>query len=195
MTADGPQTPGPRLSFGQQVGLSRRLSQRISEGDGIAIIVRVSDVEGARAAEEQGAKALAVDVAIEAIREATSLPVLWLARSKHADADAVAIRPSDRAEYDVETVVEVRDEDELEEVLETDDPEVFLISPKAGDEADPLELALELLPVVPAGKLAIADVDCGHRDEVLQLERAGFDAVLVAPGDIGSLVGHAPLDV
>ena len=32
------------LGLRQQVGPTRRLSQRISEGDGIAIIVRVSDV-------------------------------------------------------------------------------------------------------------------------------------------------------
>jgi hypothetical protein len=31
------------------------LSQRISEGDGIAIIARVGDVDTARTAEEQGA--------------------------------------------------------------------------------------------------------------------------------------------
>ena len=51
-----------------QVPGSRRLSQRISEGDGIAIIVRVSDADSARAAEEQGAKAIAVDHAIPGIR-------------------------------------------------------------------------------------------------------------------------------
>jgi len=30
---------------------------------------------------------------------------------------------------------------------------------------------------------------------VLKLERAGFDAVLVAPGSVGTLVGHQPPDV
>src|SRR5277367_3191767 len=76
------------------VGTTRRLSQRISEGDGIAIIVRVNDVDSARAAQEQGAKALAVDRAIEGLRESSSLPVLWLAGGGAVDADAVAIRPS-----------------------------------------------------------------------------------------------------
>jgi indole-3-glycerol phosphate synthase len=92
-------------------------------------------------------------------------------------------------------VMEVRDEDELEAALDAHDPEIFLISPRDGGSADMLELALELLPDVPAGKLAIADVDVGDRDEVLQLERAGFDAVLVAPGDIGALVGESLPDV
>jgi hypothetical protein len=183
-----------RLGFGAPVESSRRLSQRISEGDGIAIIVRVDDADSARAAEEQGAKAVAVDRAIAGLRESSSLPVLWLADGGAVDADAVAIRPSDADAVDAETVMEVRDEDELEEALESHDPEIFLISPRDGDE-DPLELALELLPDVPAGKLAIADVDVGDRDEVLKLEHAGFDAVLVAPGHVGSLVGHSPPDV
>jgi AmiR/NasT family two-component response regulator len=177
----------------QQVPGSRRLSQRISEDDGIAIIVRVSDADSARAAEAQGAKALAVDRAVHGLRESTTLPVLWLALGDPVDADAIAIRPDANGDHELETVMEVRDEEELEAALEEHDPDIFLISPS--DDGDPLELALELLPDVPAGKLAIADVDVGDRDEVLQLERAGFDAVLVAPGHVAPLVGHGPLDV
>lgn len=174
------------------MGATRRLSQRISEGDGIAIIVRVSDADSARAAQEQGAKALGVDRAIAGIRESCSLPLLWLAASEPVDADAVAIRPTGADSHEIETVMEVRDEEELEEALEAHDPEIFLISPRdEDDDRDVLALALELLPDVPAGKLAIADVDVGDRDEVLELERAGFDAVLVSPGDIGALVGHS----
>ena len=86
--------------------------------------------------------------------------------------------------------MEVRDEDELEAALEEHDPEIFLhLAGVEDDDGDPLELALELLPDVPAGKLAIADVDVGDRDEVLELERAGFDAVLVAPGTSGRWSG------
>ena len=54
---------------------------------------------------------------------------------------------------------------------------------------------LELLPDVPAGKLAIARVDVSTRDEVLALERAGIDAVLVNDAKIAHLVGHQPFDV
>ncbi|MBV8394780.1 MAG: hypothetical protein JO064_00790, partial [Actinobacteria bacterium] len=46
---------------------SRRLSQRLAEGDGIAIIARVQDADAARTAEAQGAKAIAVERAIEGI--------------------------------------------------------------------------------------------------------------------------------
>jgi hypothetical protein len=171
------------------------LSQGISEGHGIAIIVRVSGVESARAAQDQGAKALAVDQAIDGIRAATTLPLLWLGRGAPFDVDAVAIRPDGEDAHEIETVMEVRDEEELEAALEEHDPEIFLLSPSLDDEVDPVESVLELLPDVPAGKLAIADVDIASRDEVVALERAGFDAVLVQPGHVGELVGHSPPDV
>ena len=175
---------------------SRRLSQRISEGDGIAIIARVGDVESARAAEAQGAKALALEAAVDGIRESTTLPLLWVGRGHPIDADAVAVRPGGDPADDVEAVLYVRDEDELEDALEQHDPEIFLLAAhEHGDHDDPLESVLELLPDVPAGKLAIADVAVSSRDEVVALERAGFDAVLAPPGHVGELVGHAPPDV
>ena len=68
---------------------SRRLSQRISEGDGIAVIAHVDDVGGARDAEAQGAKALAISRSIDGIREATTLPLLWVGRGDPPDADAI----------------------------------------------------------------------------------------------------------
>ncbi len=175
----------------------RRLSQRISEGDGIAIIVCVDDVDGARAAEAQGAKAVALRSAVSGIREATTLPLLWIGRGTPVDADAVCVRPDDEFEHEsVEAVVDVRDEEELETALEQIDPEIFLLSANdADDDADPLDAVLELLPDVPAGKLAIAQVDVSTREEVLALERAGIDAVLVAGGEVSNLVGHQPLEV
>ncbi len=175
----------------------RRLSHHISEGDGIAIIVCVDDAGGARDAEEQGAKALAVSAAIDGIRDATSLPLLWIGAGSPGDADAVAIRPDDDHLHEhLEPVVDVRDEEELEFALERLDPEIFLLTARANDDdVDPLDAVLELLPDVPAGKLAIAQVDVGNRDEVLALERAGIDAVLVPAGDVRGLVGHQPVDV
>jgi len=180
------------------VPATRRLSHRISEGDGIAIIVHVADVEAARAAENDGAKALALDGPVAGIRDATSLPILWLGGGRPADVDAMAVRPGDGEAFgdDLETVVDVRDEDELERALEELDPEIFLISPRDEDDADdPVESVLELLPDVPAGKLAIADLPVRTRDEVIALERAGFDAVLVPAGRVRDLVGWGPPDV
>jgi hypothetical protein len=175
---------------------SRRLSQRISEGDGISIIVCVNDADGARLAEQQGAKAIAVYSAIDGIRAATTLPLLWIGAGTPSEADAVRIRPEEETVDHLENVVDVRDDEELELALERLDPEIFLLSSREIDEdADPLEAVLELLPDVPAGKLAIAQVDVGNRDEVLALERAGIDAVLVPARHVGDLVGNQPFDV
>ena len=157
----------------------------------------VYDADGARDAEEQGAKALAVSSAIAGIRDVTSLPLLWIGAGAPTEADAVMIRPGDDHEHaHLESVVDVRDEEELEFALEHFDPEIFLLSAREiDDDVDPLDAVLELLPDVPAGKLAIAQVDVGNRDEVLALERAGIDAVLVPAGDVRGLVGHQPVDV
>jgi hypothetical protein len=175
---------------------SRRLSQRISGGDGIAIIARVADVESARYAEEQGATALAVVQPVAGIRESTSLPLLWVGGGAPVDADAVAVEPGSTADHDLEEVMRVSDEDQLEVALEQHDPEIFLLA-ASGDDGldDPVESVLELLPDVPAGKLAIADVEVTSRDEVAALERAGFDAVLTAPGLVADLVGFPQPDV
>jgi len=176
---------------------SRRLSQHISEGDGIAIIVCVDDAGGARDAEAQGAKAIAVRTAIDGVRDATSLPLLWLGGGEPHEADAVAVRPDDEpAHHHLESVVDVRSDEELELALERLDPEIFLLTARdIDDDADPLDAVLELLPDVPAGKLAIAQVDVESRDEVLALERAGIDAVLVPGGNVAGLVGHQPFQV
>jgi hypothetical protein len=213
LTATGPDDPaerpaitpigGSRLekrtfvyaSRGKVPG-TRHLSQRISEGDGIAIIVRVSDADGARAAEAQGAKAIALAQAIEGIRNVTTLPVLWTGRRPAVDADAQTVGPNDPAgTTDVEPVVHVHDEEELEIALELHDPEIFLLSARDGSPDDPLEIVLELLPDVPAGKLAIAGLDAATRGDAIELERAGFDAVLVGSGDVAELVGSRHPDV
>lgn len=177
------------------MGGSRHFSQRIAEGDGIAIIVRVHDADAARDAEAQGAKAVAVEHAIDGIRSATTLPLLWLGRGTPQDADASAVRPGDHPHLGVEAVAFVRDAEELEDALEELDPEIFLLCADDDGEDDPLDAVLELLPDVPAGKLAIAQVPVASRDEVVALERAGMDAVLVPGGRVSELVGHAPLDV
>jgi hypothetical protein len=185
------------LPFAGQVPGSRRLSQRISEGDGISIIVCVDDAGAAQAAEAQGAEAVALTAEIDGIRGATNLPLLWLGNGAPSDADAVRIRPDEDSEHDhLEAVVDVRDEEELELALERLDPEIFLLNAHDIDEdVDPLDAVLELLPDVPAGKLAIAQVEVASRDEVLALERAGVDAVLVRSQRIGELVGDQPVSV
>jgi indole-3-glycerol phosphate synthase len=191
----------------------RRLSQAISEGAGISVIVRVDDAEAARTAEEQGAEAVAGS-ASGGLREATRLPVLCddgsPADAERAGADACLLvlerigDDNDELEafaleahqHGLELVVDVHDEEELELALERLDPEIFLLSPRgADDDEEPLDRVLSLLPDVPAGKLAIADLPVRTREEVVALERAGFDAVLVPGGDVRELSGMEPPEV
>jgi indole-3-glycerol phosphate synthase len=190
---------------------SRRFSQAISEGDGISIVVPVGDPDSARIAEDEGAEAIAIHGAVHSVREATSLPLLWrphgMPRDAHAaEADACVLVYSELEDEDgrleqayrealelgLECAIEVRDEAELANALERVDPEILLLAGAGGDDG-PLEWALDLLQDVPAGKLAIADVPVGGRDEVAELERAGMDAVIVPGGNVAELVGgNAP---
>jgi indole-3-glycerol phosphate synthase len=192
----------------------RRFSEAISEGDGISVIVEVAAAADARAAEADGAEALVVRGQVDGLAEASSLPVLWIAEGAPAaaiDAGADAwLLSLDRHDDEVEElerlyaeatelgldcVVVVRDEDQLDAVLERLDPEIILLSARPGDDEDPLERALDLLPDVPAGKLAIADAPVSGRESVVALERAGVDAVIVGAVNVAELVGGAPPEV
>jgi NAD(P)H-dependent flavin oxidoreductase YrpB (nitropropane dioxygenase family) len=192
----------------------RRLSQAISEGDGISVLVEVAAPEAARAAARQGADGVVIRRAAPAARDATDLPIVWCAdgpaAAAAAGADAylvVAARygedwerlAADYAltlELGLDCLVEVRDEEELEAVLEEIDPEILLL---AGTPPDPdaavLDHVLELLPDVPAGKLAVAHLAAASREEIDALERAGVDAVVVDTTDVRSLVGAEPPEV
>ena len=189
---------------------TRRLSQAIAEGDGISLLVEIAHADAAASAGAGGAEGLVVRPGHDAPSEPSSLPVLAYGLTPDAaaalGADAVVLAGdadddelhelARRAvELGLEAVVHVRDEDDLERVLEELDPEIFLLSgDDADDEQAPLERLLDLLPDVPAGKLAIADLASASRADVEELERAGVDAVLVA-GDVGGLAGHAPPEV
>ena len=186
---------------------ARRLSQAIAEGDGISVLVEIRDGDAARAAAEGGAEGLVVRASLTT---ATELPLLaygLLPEDAAAGAaDAVVLTPGDGDEalvghvercheLGIEVVVRVRDDDELARALEQVDPEILLLTAEgAGDEQAPLDRLLELLPDVPAGKLAIAELADASREDVEELERAGVDAVLVA-GDAASLVGDGVPDV
>jgi hypothetical protein len=191
------------------VNHNRRLSQAISEGDGISLLVPVEDADGARMAEQDGAEGIVVSRAVDGLREATGLPILSRSDvrtlSDGASLDACVLRADSdddglRELYarlhqlGLEPVIGVRDDEQLELALEELDPEIFLLSPEDEDE-DPLEQVLDLLPDVPAGKLAIAEVQIRSRDDVDALERAGVDAVIVERADVSRLVGEAPPEV
>jgi hypothetical protein len=182
-----------------------RLSQAISEGDGISILVEVSDPTAALAAERQGADGLVLTGhTADAVRGASQLPLLHLGSPGDADAagaDAVVVVGADVTAWEaarkaeLEGVVKVGDADDLERALENIDPEIFLLSARPGWDDDPLGLLLALLHDVPAGKLAIADLRDATAEDVSELERAGMDGVLVSSVDVAALVGEDPPDV
>jgi putative N-acetylmannosamine-6-phosphate epimerase len=166
----------------------RRFSQAISEGDGISVIVDVHTLDQARAAHEYGAEAIVLRGRLDGLAEATELPALFCGSDSPDEAlelgaDAILLAGLDEEELPeayaralelgLDCVIEVRDEEQLEQVLELVDPEILLLT---GADA---EAALELLPDVPAGKLAIADGRSATSVEIAELERAGVDAVLV----------------
>jgi hypothetical protein len=194
---------------------ARRFSQAISEGDGISVIAVVTDAEAAFAAAAQGAEGLIVAGSVPGLPEATPLPILWrgegppaaahaagadacvlVAAALQGDGDHLERLHSEASQLGLDCVVQVRDEQELEVVLERLDPDILLLS---GDRPDgdegPLDAVLRLLGDVPAGKLAVADVAVSERGEIAELERAGVDAVIVAAASVAALVGAAPPEV
>jgi indole-3-glycerol phosphate synthase len=193
-----------------------RFIQAIAEGDGISIVPLLEgDVaELAALAEEAGAEAVAVRTAdeVESARSQTALPVLVrephlelsdelrFLRAPDADACTVSFDAlSDEGVLEsvyavlrgqgIDCVVEVRDEEQLEEALERIDPEIILISERETDhDWEELERTLDLLPDVPAGKLVISEAQIAAREQVVALERAGVDAILVG----GDFLRHSP---
>jgi len=181
------------------VTAARRFSQAISEGDGISLIVEVGGPEDARRAEDDGAEAVLVDGGsvheLAGIREATSLPILFYWDGEQPDAlegaDACVVEAGgDRDREWLERVhgelgdrfelaFRISDEDRLESALEDFDPELFVLAAPDEEGDDKLERVLDLLPDVPAGKLAIAELPGSGREDVAELERAGVDAVIV----------------
>jgi indole-3-glycerol phosphate synthase len=192
----------------------RSFSHAIAEGDGISVIAAVEDADAARAAEAQRAEALVVTRDPTAVREASSLPILWRADVPMDRAAGIAdayLLVFDSLEDDdgrleelhrqalelgLDCAVEVRDEEEVEKALDRVDPEIFVLSPvEAERDETPLEVVLDLLAAVPAGKLAIADLRRTTRDEVQELELAGCDAVIVHSTDVSPLAGDPPPEV
>lgn len=177
-----------------------RFSQAISEGDGISVIpVLAGDVEALAAqAEEAGAEAIMVDSAdVGRARGRSALPIV----ARDGDPRAVSAAGGDAfvvayagaadderlerlaalaRELDLDFAVDVREEEELEDVLERVDPDIVLISERElGEDEEDLERTLDLLADVPAGKLVVSEARIESREQVLALERAGVDAILV----------------
>jgi indole-3-glycerol phosphate synthase len=192
----------------------RRFSQAISEGDGISVIVEVDGPEAARDAQDAGAEALYLMSAphsqLPSIRGATELPILYFFDGENvealrgADACVVDVRDDDEDWLqhvqltlgdDFELAFRLATDEHLEFLLEKFDPEIFVLTESIDRTQSSTKRVLELLPDVPAGKLAIADIGAGTREEVEELERAGIDGVIVTAGNVADLVGAAPPEV
>ena len=124
----------------------RRLSQAISEGDGISVIVAVEEPGAARDAEQAGAEAVLVQNArserLASIRDATELPILVFFSGEEAeqlrgaDACIVDVRDDDRDWLEsvrleladrFELAPRICKDEHLEFVLEEFDPEVLVL--------------------------------------------------------------------
>ena len=193
---------------------ARRLSQAISEGDGISVIVQVDGPEAARDAQDAGAEALFVrsgdESQLPAIRGAADLPILCSYEGDRpgalegVDACVIDVRDDDEDRLDnvqqtlgdrFELAFRIVSEEHLEFLLEKFDPEIFVLAESSGRAVSSPEPVLELLSGVPAGKLAIADIGARTREEVEELERAGVDGVIVPTVDVAHLVTAAPPEV
>ena len=198
---------------------SRRFSQAIAEGDGISLIAEVDSANTARRAESDGAEAVLVYSGLQGqlgeIRSVTGLPILFFwdgeTTEAAAEADAFVISvPDSRGgigfgdaleqahlslSEQFELAFRIDDDEQLADSLERYDPEIFVLSAPNADGEEALDRVLDLLADVPAGKLAIAELPGVSRDDVISLERAGFDGVIVRAQHVIELVGDAPPDV
>jgi hypothetical protein len=194
----------------------RRFSQAIAEGDGISLVAEVDGPEAARRAEADGAEGILVHSGHEdrlvQIREATSLPIVFFWDGETAErldgADACIVDlvdweqgqgSSDLVRHahvelgdNYELALRVVEDEQLEGALAEFDPELFVLASKEGDA---LERVLDLLPDLPAGKLAIAELPALTSEDVAELERAGVDAVIVGAGSVADLIGEPPPEV
>jgi indole-3-glycerol phosphate synthase len=182
-----------------------RFSQAISEGDGISVIPLLEgDVaELAALAEEAGAEGIAVSPRDSAMaRESTSLPLVVDSLRDPRDVDGLVRAGVDGCifVYDqdagegglldelypavdalaIDCAIEVRDAEDLAEILERFDPEIVVCASAHSSDDEELEHVLDLMVDVPAGKLVVArprrPID---REQIVALERAGVDATLV----------------
>ncbi len=192
-----------------QLVTNRRLSQAISEGERISLLFELADNGGAEVASALGAEGFVVRGS-SFRRGDSGLPVLAYGATPeqaaafgadavvvlaNSEAEELAVLAEQAAKLGLELVVHAADEDDLARALDQLDPEIVLLATGPDhDSHEPLDRLLELLPDVPAGKLAIALLSAASRADVEELERAGIDAVVVT-GDIAELAGESTPEV
>jgi indole-3-glycerol phosphate synthase len=137
---------------------------------------------------------------LRAARNAASLPIirkdfivepyqLYEAAVNGADAVLLIVRAlSDRelaALYeearalDLDCLVEVHDAEELERALEVDAEVIGINNRDLDEQRVDIQTTFELMPDVPAGKTVVAESGISGREELMELDRVGVDAVLI----------------
>jgi indole-3-glycerol phosphate synthase len=137
---------------------------------------------------------------LRAARTAASLPIirkdfivdpyqLYEAAVNGADAVLLIVRAlSDRelaALYeearalDLDCLVEVHDAEELERALEVDAEVIGINNRDLDEQRVDIQTTFELMPDVPAGKTVVAESGISGREELMELDRVGVDAVLI----------------
>jgi indole-3-glycerol phosphate synthase len=184
-----------------------RFTQAISEGDGISVIPELQGdiADLAALAEEAGAEAVAVSVRdAAAARAATTLPIVVDGVRALSEVDELASAGVDGCVFVYDDLaaeegelladlfpaaevlgkdcaIEVRETDDLADILERLDPEILVAASRNPGDEDELEHVLDLLADVPAGKLVVARPRSPvAREQIVALERAGVDAILVS---------------
>ncbi len=133
-------------------------------------------------------------------RDAAGLPIirkdfivdpyqLYEAAVYGADAVLLIVRALDDPELrslyaearalDLDCLVEVHDADELERALEADAAVIGINNRDLDEQRVDIQTTFELMPDVPAGKTVVAESGISGREELMELERVGVDAVLI----------------
>jgi indole-3-glycerol phosphate synthase len=95
-----------------------------------------------------------------------------------ADEDLRSLHQEARS-IDLDVLVEVHDEDELDRALEAGAEVIGINNRNLDDMSVDVATTYELMPDVPAGKTVVAESGISSRDELVELERVGVDAVLI----------------
>lgn len=80
---------------------------------------------------------------------------------------------------DLDCLVEVHDGDELERALEVDATVIGINNRDLDEQRVDIQTTYELMPDVPAGKTVVAESGITGREELMELDRVGVDAVLI----------------
>ncbi|HEY2480465.1 MAG TPA: indole-3-glycerol phosphate synthase TrpC [Solirubrobacterales bacterium] len=137
---------------------------------------------------------------LRAARAAATLPIirkdfivdpyqLYEAAVNGADAVLLIVRALDQRELrslyeearalDLDCLVEVHNGAELERALEVEADVIGINNRDLDEQRVDIQTTFELMPDVPAGKTVVAESGISGREELLELERVGVDAVLI----------------